>query len=148
MIVNFFHIEEEYTNYAQIESSAVNTILKWTQDNYGYSNLIMGVFVAFMAKAFFRKYGYNFFEILILLCFVSGIEMLIASFFGIIEGIAKIHLLQIASLICIIYSSWAIGHFFKNKPINYLKAFLAYILGGIMFFIFIVFLGNAIDLIV
>jgi len=32
----------------------------------------MGIVIAMWSGLFFRKYGYNFYEILILLCFVMG----------------------------------------------------------------------------
>jgi len=147
LIANYFHIEEEYFDYEEIEESALSTILKWVQANNGYANLILGFFIAFSAKPFFRKYGYNYFEILILLCFVMGVENLFISFFGIIEGITNVHLLYEASLIGFIYSSWAIGQFFENKPINYVKAGAINILAYILFIVFVIFLGITVDLI-
>jgi len=148
LIVNFFHIEEEYINYEQIEESVISTILRWVQENNGYANIIMGFFIAFLAKLFFRKYGYNYFELLIVLFFVSGIEMLIISFMGIIEGFSNIHLQVEATIISTIYSCWAIGHFFENKPGNYLKAFLINILGYLTFIISVVLVGRSIDLLI
>ena len=148
LIVNFFHIEEEYINYEQIEESAVSTILKWVMGNFGYTNLIMVFVVAFLAKLFFRKYGYNYFELLVLLCFVSGMEMLITSLISVVEGFANIHLQVEASIISAIYSCWVIGHFFRNKFINYLKAFFVNILGFLIFIISVVFIGLSIDFII
>ena len=148
LIVNFFHIEEEYVNYEPIEESTVSILLKWIQAHTGYSNLIMGFIIAFFAKIFFKKYGYNYFEILILLCFLMGIEMLIVSFFGIIEGFTNVHLQYEATLIGFIYSSWAIGHFFENKLINYLKAGAITVLGTVILIVSIVFIGVSIDLII
>ena len=147
LIVNFFHIEEQNTNYGDVEGLEVAMpIFEWIQSHYGYANLIMGFLMALLAKVFFKKYGYNYFEILILLCFVSGIEMLIVSFFGIIEGVAKIQLQEAATIISVIYAIWAIGHFFENKWTNYLKAFVIYMLGVLLFIISILFLGVAIGL--
>jgi hypothetical protein len=109
----------------------------------------MGVFIAIWVKIFFRKYNYNFFEILILLCFVMGIGMLNLALFAIIEGISKIHLMQISSIIAFIYSAWAIGQFFdKYKMINYLKSFFAYLLGFLTFSVSALLLGITIDLII
>ena len=153
LIVNFFHAEEQYINYeiksddGEEELAVLQTIFEWIQSHYGYANLIMGFLMALFAKIFYRKYGYNYFEILILLCFVSGIEMLIVSFFGIIEGFAKIQLQEAAVLISFIYAIWAIGHFFEKKMVNYLKAFVIYILGGILFIASALCIGLAIDLI-
>jgi len=148
VIVNFFHIEEDYINYEQIEESVISTILRWVQANNGYSNIIMGFIIAFLAKFFFRKYGYNYFELLVLLFFVSGIEMLIISFFSIIEGFADIHIQIEASIISALYACWVIGHFFQNKVSNYLKALLLSILGYIIFIVSVVLIGRSIDLII
>ena len=148
LIVNFFHIEGRYISFESTEDSTLSTIFNWLQSQYGYINLTIGIFMAFWTKIFFRKYGYNYFEILILLCFVMGIQMLISSLFGIIEVFAKIHLQQAATMIGLIYISWAIGQFFENKLKNYLKVFVAYILGAILFAILVIFIGVTIDLII
>ena len=147
LVVYYFHIDEDI-DYKKIEGSVISTIVKWILANNGYTSLIMGFFMALLAKPFYRKYGYNIFEIFVLLCFVMGVEMLIVTFFGIIEGITNVHLQYEATLIGFIYSSWAIGHFFENKPINYLKAGAIYILAYIIFIVFIIFLGITVDLII
>jgi hypothetical protein len=132
VVNHFFHVEDTYINFD--ESKAPNVINEWVQNHYGYANIIMGVYIALWSKLFFRKYSYNFFEILILLCFVMGMGMLLFALFSIIEGIMHIQLMKISGVIFIIYSSWAIGQFFeKKKYINYLKALAVYILGMMTF---------------
>jgi len=147
-LINFyFHIDDEYVNYENIEDSAISVILKWILEHHGYGNIIMGIFVAFWTKIFFKKYGYNFFEILILLCFLMGIEMLVCSIFGVIEGVSKVHLAYIASLIGSAYSIWATAQFFENKLTSYLKATAATALGWAFFILSIIFSGIAVDII-
>ncbi len=90
-------------------------IFKWIQSNYGYANIIMGIFIAFWVKLLFRKYQYNFYEILILLCFVMGIGMLVGSIFGIIEGLTEFKVLQYGGFIAFAYISWAIWSVFDKK---------------------------------
>lgn len=144
----FLHFEDGYVNAEGIEESVTTKIFGWIQNNYGYANILMAIFIAGWIKVFFKKYEYNFFEILILLCFVMGIGMLIYTVFGIIESITKMQLLQIGGMIGLIYTSWAIGQFFdKNKKANYLKGFLSYLLGMITFFLGAIILGMGIDLI-
>jgi len=63
----------------------------------------MGIFIAIWTKLFFGKYSYNFFEILILLCFTMGMGMLIFAIFAIIQGLTKIDLMQIAGIVSIAY---------------------------------------------
>jgi len=147
LINHFFHIEK---GYVEVESSQINStanhINQWVQEHYGYANLIMGLFIAVWIKLFFRKFDYNFFEILILLCFIMGMGMLIFTIFAIIQGITHFNLMAVAGVIGIIYCTWAIGQFFGKKPIDYFKAFAAYILGMICFSVAIMAIGNGIDL--
>ena len=144
----FLHFEDGYVNARGFEESATTNIFGWIQKNYGYANIIMAIFIASWIKIFFRKNNYNFFEILILLCFVMGIGMLIYTIFGIIESTTQIRVLHIGGFIGIIYTSWAIGQFFGNdKKANYLKGFLSYLLGMITFSLGAIILGIGIDLI-
>jgi hypothetical protein len=141
-ISHFFHTELEMP---VLKDSAVFKILQWLQGHYGYASIIMGMFIAFFLKLFFRKQHYNLFEILVLLCFVMGIGMLIGSVFALIEGVTHIELSNFGSLANFIYSVWAITMFFKGKVIHFFKVFLAYIIGVLVFMILAVFLGILID---
>ncbi|MFA8436606.1 MAG: hypothetical protein ACEPOZ_19020 [Marinifilaceae bacterium] len=146
-MIQIFHIEDGYVSFDYPENSARSLLLTWVQKNYGYANILMGVFISIWVKIFFRKYGYNFFEILILLCFVMGIFMLLLSVFGLLEGVTKINMMQKAGLIGIVYCSWAIGQFFdRTKITNYLKASLAYFLGMLTFTFLVSGLGYLIDM--
>lgn len=143
----FLNFEDGYVNAKGFEESATTKIFAWIQNNYGYANILMAIFIAGWIKIFFRKYNYNYFEILILLCFVMGIGMLIYTIFGIIESITEIRVLHIGGLIGVIYASWAIGQFFdRNKKANYLKGFSSYLLGMITFSLGAIILGIGIDL--
>ncbi len=145
----FFHFEDSYINYVDTKKSATTEIFNWVQGHYGYANIIMGIFIALWTKLFFKKYEYNFFEILILLCFVMGMGMLIYSVFGIIQGLTNIKLMQIAGIVGFVYTTWAVGHFFgKDKISNYLKAFFAYLLGMLTFTFAAFLLGALIDIII
>ena len=149
--INIFHIEEQYVKFdgEGAKLATPNKIFLWIQGHYGYANIIMGVFIAFWTKLFFKKYKYNFFEILIVLCFVMGIAMLIFTIFAILEGITGLKISQFGGIIGVIYCSWAVGQFFgKNKIFNYLKTLFAYLIGMITFTILAVLLGLLIDLII
>lgn len=120
------HFKDGYIYVDDLPSSST-TIFTWIQDNYGYGNLIMGIFIAFWTKIIFKKYGYNFYEILILLCFVMGMGMLLLAVFGIIEGLTKLKVLQFGGMAFIIYYTWAVGQFFdKRKWTSYLKALILF----------------------
>ncbi|WP_245949185.1 DUF3667 domain-containing protein [Lutibacter citreus] len=119
------HFKDDYLYFNNSNPSFTTTISIWIKNNYGYGNLIISVFIAFWTKLLFKKYKYNFYELLILLCYVMGIGMLILTVFGIIEGLIKLKVVQFGSMIFVIYYTWAIGQFFdKKKYINYFKAFL------------------------
>jgi hypothetical protein len=149
LISHFFHIEGGYIHIIEEKKTAIGSIFNWIQNHYGYANIVIGVFVVFWLKMFFRKYGYNFFELLILLCFVIGMEMLIFSVFTLFVGLTKLNLMPIAGFIGMSYCIWAIGQFFdKTKPISYVKAFVSYVLGLITFSFSAVILGALIDLII
>lgn len=148
IINQYFNIEKGYVNYDEPKQTTIGIIFKWVENNYGYANILMGIFIALWTKLFFRKYSFNFFEILILLCFVMGIGMLIYSVFALFQGLTHINLMQIGGVIGFIYSSWAIGQFFgKAKFSNYIKAFISYLLGFFTFTLTAIFIGALIDLI-
>ncbi len=149
LIIHFFHIEDEYIKFTADKKNTTLLIFEWIQGHYGYSNIIMGVFIALWAKLFFRKYSYNFFEILILLCFVMGIGMLIFAVFALAQGLIHVKLMTLASTIGLVYSIWAIGQFFdKKKAVNYFKAFGAYMLGFLTFALTAVLVGTLIDVVI
>jgi len=152
VINHLFDIEDGYIGFSEpigntaVHKSAVSIIFNWIQNHYGYANIIIGMFIAFWLKFFFKKYKYNFYELLILLCFVIGISMLILSVFVILEGLIKVRLMQISACIVIAYCSWAIGQFFdKDKIFNYIKSFAAYILGTLSFAFSVIILGLICD---
>lgn len=144
-----FHFEDKYVTAGGFGESATTVIFGWIQANYGYANILMAVFIALWIKLLFRKYDHNFFEILILLCFVMGVGMLIYTVFGIAESLTSLRILHIGSVLSFLYVTRAIGLFFdKKKKLNYLKAFLSYMLGMLTFFGGAVALGMAIDVMV
>ena len=149
IIQQIFRFEDGYVGITDFEKeSAINSVFEWVSKNYGYSNILMGIFIAFWIKIFFRKYNYNFYEILILLCFVMGIGMLLFAFFGIADSLIDLEIIDKGYSIGILYILWAIAQFFdKKKFTNYLKALVSYLLGMITFMIGIMILGTIIDLI-
>jgi hypothetical protein len=135
-------------NYDPLGKSAVKNLLVWLQSNYGYTNLLSGAFIAFWLKVFFKKYDYNIYELLIMLCFVQGISMMIFAIFAIIEGLIHYKLLNVAGLFGFIYVTWATGNFFEARKIgNYIKALISYLLGFLTFYILIIAIGITIDMI-
>lgn len=148
----FFEFRAGYFDF-QVEfdhsDSAVNLIFKWITNNYGYLNIIMSVFVALWIKIFYRKYDYNYYEILIMLLFISGMQMLFFSLFGALGSLTKIGVSSIAGNLVLIYAFWATAQFFgKNRVLNYILAPISYILGLITFLIIALGIGLLIDLLI
>jgi hypothetical protein len=146
LTINYFHIDDQYVKFEGGKLSTSIKIFQWIQSHYGYANIIMGIFIALWLKLFFKKFSYNIFELLILLCFITGIAMLIYSITAILQGLLVIKIMPFGGIVGIVYSTWAIGHFFgKNKILNYIKAFFAYILGILTFTFGAIYLGVLID---
>ena len=122
-------------------------VMQWVQDNYGYTNILSGVFIVYFLKKFFKKYNYNFYEIAVHLFFVTGETMIMlllipvnTKFFG------SIVIEAILSLLTYVYFAWALGQFFEKKISSYIKAFIAYILGLFIFMFIAVVIGIVIEL--
>lgn len=128
------------------QTTTTGSLFIWFQNNYGYANLIIGMFISFFTTVFFRKFRYNLFEILVLVSFVLGIGMLIYSFFGVLAAWLGDQLMSFASVVVFIYATWAIGSFFPgNNFVNYLLAFASFVLGFLTFAFSILGIGSLID---
>lgn len=146
VITHLFHTEEKYIAYYGEIKSSIGAMTLWLQAHYGYANLIMSIFIAFWLKLFFRSQGYNFFEMIILLCFAMGMNMLIFAVFALFQGLTGLETMGPAGVIGFAYTTWAIGHFFDGKGIGkYAKALAAYLLGMMVFMLAIVAVGLLID---
>ena len=149
ILQQLLHFEDAYFEnaYKEIDSeSASMVIIEWTRNHYGYANILTGFFIAPWLKILFRKYAYNFFELVVLLLFLAGITTLIYSVFGIVEAFSGLRLFYISVSIGIIYTSWAIGQFYgKKNYMNYLKGLLSFLLGTLLFSISAATLGIVID---
>jgi FtsH-binding integral membrane protein len=146
LTAHFLHIDRLVSYSDANNSSTAEKIFKWGDINSGYINIIIGIFIALWAKLFFRKHDYNMYEILILLCFVTGISMIIFSVFAILQGLTHLELMKIAGIFGIVYCSWAMGNFFdKKRPSSYIKSFFAYIFGLVTFSVIVVIIGAIVD---
>ena len=142
-------ISTEPIEKSYFEGSTVETIQHWIDHNFGYTYILKSFFVAGCAYFFFKKYCYNYFEIMTLLCFVSGEGMLIIGMMlpfhkYLSQNVNTILLLSTT----ILYPTIVIAQFFdRKKPINYVKSLLAYFIGNIAFFALVVAVGLSIDFI-
>lgn len=148
--VKTFHFRDGYFNFNidDLQGSSLGIIFQWIKNHYGYFNIIMAVFIAIWIKIFFRKFNYNYYEILVLLCFIMGVEMLLLSLLGMIDSLTELKILKSSAIIYYFYGVWAIGQFFgKKKIINYVKGFLSYLLGMLTCVFILMGIGRLIDLI-
>ncbi len=153
LLQRWLHFEDGYlgSGLNELEESNVITLYTWVSQNYGYVNILMAFVIAFWVRIFFRKNGYNFFEILVLLCYVMGIGMLMYAVLGVLDSLTGYKVLDTGSMLVFLYISWAIGSFFnvpgsrQTPKINYVKAFLSYLLGMFTFMFFVVGVGLFLD---
>ena len=124
----------------------VKKVTNWVGKNQGLGNILEGIFIGFIAKLFFRKSNFNIYEIFVLIFFISGIVNLIFAFCRIVQNLTGSYYGNVSLIFGFIYSTWAIGNFFGgNKILSYSKALLVYLLGSIASFIFIISIGNLIN---
>jgi hypothetical protein len=148
LISHFFHIEDELVTHNGLGTSKVGTILQWSQNNYGYSSILTGIFIAPWLKLFYKKYDFNYYELIIMLCFIQGISMLFYAVFALIQGITHFNIINFAGILGFGYMSFAIGNFYEPRKFkNYFKAFVSIILGVLTFTIAIVIVGVTFDFI-
>jgi hypothetical protein len=152
VIAHLFHADDLYTpeQKAMMNKTTVGAIQSWIQNHYGYANILSGVFYALSIKLFFRKQTFNFYEIVVMLCFVMGMQMIlltVMTFFFPLLG-AKYYLL-LMTVISFVYPVWAIGDFYgRGKVAVYVRAFFAYLVGNIMWLLAIMIVGIASTIII
>jgi hypothetical protein len=118
-------------------------------DYQGYSSIVIGLFIALWVKLFFRKSGYNIFEIFVLLCFIAGMASLFFSVTMIMQGLTHFNFIYISAFIAMIYNIWAIGQFFdRRKAKSYIKAALSCMLGTFVFSILVSSIAIFIDVVI
>lgn len=129
---SFFNIDAVIPLKGKLRSKEIG---EWTNTHIGYSQLIMGIFIAFWIKILFKKFQYNIYEILVLLSFVLGEALLILGLLLVIAYLTKSSVIGLISIIMYFaYIIWAIGQFFgEKKIINYIKSILAYLLGNVTY---------------
>jgi hypothetical protein len=157
-IVNyFFHIEMKDNTFDvnlffDIKVEGLPTaifIFGWMTENFAYSGILTGLFMALGVKIFFRKADYNLFEIFVLICFVSGISTLFITVSTIIQSITHLNLRGISSIITLVYFIWATGQFFGMKKAgSYIKSLLSYFFGILIFASIIVLVSFLIDFVI
>ncbi len=127
-------------------------IMSWMLAHHGYGNIISGFFTALSCKLLYRKYQYNFFEIIILLCFIIGLNTLLLSLVNLLFGIFNTQWMNFTvGIVSFIYSTWAIRQFYfdgTKKISTYLKALFAFVFGSVLMTMAVICIGVIADLII
>lgn len=147
LLQQLLNFEDGYVNYSDSTQTTTTLLFEWVSKNYGYANIIMAIFIALWLKLFFRKYDYNFFETLILLCFMMGMGMVLYAIFGVLQSFMNSKVLDKGFLVGFLYVCWGIARFYDKKKFwNYIKAFFSYLLGFFTFALVVALLGALIDM--
>lgn len=130
-------------------SNYVGKIFMWIFEHYNYSNLIELVFIALTLTWFFKKKGYNYFEYFVMLSYLTGSLMLVASLLLMLSYFTGSQIFNnLLLLITFVYMTWGIGQFFADKKAStYIKAFLAYLSGFLLFYVAAIIIGNILNVI-
>lgn len=151
LMMKVTHVEDQYIKISNdgkvMIPEYIGLIFEWVRSNYGYSNLLMSIFIALWLRLFFRKFSYNLVEWMVILCYTMGMGMLFYFLFGILSLLFSTVLLNNGSILAVLYTSFAIGKVY-NKPgfMPYFKAFWAYVLGFITFAIVLAVVGVSLDI--
>jgi hypothetical protein len=129
------HYFDTSSVYPKPEGNA-NKVILWITTHYSYSNLIEILFISTTLTLLFWKKKYNYFEYIVLNCYLTGQAMLIGCIFMMASYFTKIPAIHaLFPFFAIVYSIWGISQFFNDKKLlTYVKALLAYMLGFFLFF--------------
>lgn len=147
IVVSFVPVPEANTVTGDSADSYINRIFSWFQGHYAYANLATGFFIALCTKIFFRKYSYNYFEIMTMLCYILGINMLSMTLLALSFSFLNVIVYRILFSVFVYgYAVWAIAQFFNKGTIKiYLAAAATFILGYLLYFTTISIIGIVLD---
>ncbi len=139
------------TQYSARQAAFMQKLTLLQSKYYNIMILLQLPFYAMSAVLIYRRYKYNFAELLTLQTFVTGqhtlIAMVLMLFIFLTNSPTYINIVMF--LASISYQVWVYMQFFKEKTfVGFLKAFASYILGVIFFIVFSMLLGLAIGLVI
>lgn len=138
-------IKIKYADSEEFQSSYI-AITKWLNSHQGIANLIIGSFLSLWLYLFFKKQKYNFFEILSLVCYVTGLLTLFVFLLDLLVIFeTPTWVSSSMAIFSLVYMVWANAQFFGNKFRHYIKSFSAFALGLTTYFGVKYFLCRLID---
>lgn len=151
IFMNFTHFKDSYFEITVSEEekfvpSYIRMIFEWVQTHHGYANLLTSGFVALWLQVFFKKQPYNFFELMVLLCYALGMGMLIFFLFGALSWLSGVPSLNQGNFFSTAYIVYALARFYQKAGFrSYFKAFWAYFLGFLSFVLILTVVGLSLD---
>ncbi len=151
LITHFIKADEINNGKEKLDfdNKTIDAMLYWVQHHFGYANIMMGIFIALAIYFIFKKYNYNFFEVLILTTFIMGQGMLLITIVSCFVHVLdfKIYMF-IFSVTSLAYPAWVIGQFFDgNKIGSYVKGLSSYFIGYVLFYFVLILIGFVLDII-
>lgn len=129
VVSQYFTFDSSIVDVNINDLDIVSNILMWIENNYGYVNLFMSILAAFWFKLIFKNRGYNYFECLVAIAYISAYVMIIYTIFGVFESFFHYNIMQVAGFIGLSYPIWALGKFFDgNIFTRTIKTVFAYFL--------------------
>jgi len=126
-----------------LEGERETSIITMLMDNYAYTTLLLIPLYALSSYIIFRKEGYNYFEHLVLNCFITGHQAIFYSLAALIP-VGNVHEIGVAiAVLCsVIFTFCVFWQLFKQKGILgvIIRTFLTYLLS-------LIFLGITLGLI-
>lgn len=118
--------------------------------NIQFLALLQFPFVAWWARLFFRKSGYNFLEHIVLPFYVFGQLTILSLLYGIVYKISGFFSLGLGLVVTVIYFSWSGVSFYKpsNKFIGVLKMLVIYLLSYLCFLLLATLVGAVVGIII
>jgi hypothetical protein len=134
IISRILKVTPAYTQSVPNGENPAAPVIEWISSHFGYANLMLGLVMGILIRLFFRKHAYHYVEILAILCFSMGMQMMVLlGFEGILFLFPGIHY-SVGALLMVGYGIWSIGSFFNPpKFSHYIKITLVHLLSFVLF---------------
>ena len=123
----------------------INSSVKWLQEHYAYTMLMLLPVISLTSYLAFRKSRYNYIQHLVLNCYIAGQRMIVFILFLPIialcssnEAVSVVE--NIETLIWVSLMTWTYIQFFDNNKIlkNIRLTIFSYVLFGILFIVLLI----------
>ena len=114
-------------------NSGVKQFLVVFMDNIKYIDVAYILVIAFLAKLFFKKSGYNYVETLVTIFYIKAHALGIGLIFVLLEPLLGFAVFQLGGLVSLIYTLWAMAQFFNSGMVKgFFKSLLIFLLSQLV----------------